>query len=73
MGLKVMGNSVALDVEGSAGRLAGMDRITFEHDGVVSRPRESERGRESRDATPGDDELHVGGVSWPASAAGSSS
>jgi hypothetical protein len=33
--------------------------ITFEHDRVVARPREGERGCESRYAAPGDDELHT--------------
>jgi hypothetical protein len=36
-----------------------MDRITFEHDRVVARPRDGERGRESRDTASGDDELHI--------------
>jgi len=56
--LEVVGDSPALDVEGTVGRLAGMDHITFEDDRVVSRPGEGERSRKSCDTAAGDDELH---------------
>ena len=63
MGLKVVGDSPALDVEGTVGRPVGMDEITLEHDRVVARPRDGERGRESRDAASGDDEPHMSKLS----------
>ena len=54
-----MGDSAALDVEGTGGRPVDMDGITLEHDRVVARPCEGERCREPRDATSGYDELHM--------------
>ena len=63
MWLKVVGNSAALDAKGAVGRTSGIDKIAFEHDRVVARTREGERGRKSRDTTPGDDELHNGKLS----------
>jgi hypothetical protein len=54
-----VGDSPAHDVEGAVGRPVGIDKITFEHDRVVARPRDGERSRESRYAASGDDELHT--------------
>ncbi len=59
MWLKVVGDTAALDAKGAVGRSLGIDEIAFEHDRVVARPREGQRGRESCDTTPGDDELHT--------------
>lgn len=59
MGLKVVGDSPPLDVEGTAGRPVGIDDITFQHDGVVARPGDGERSRESCDAASGDDKPHT--------------
>jgi hypothetical protein len=58
VGLKVVRDSPARDVEGIVGRPSGMDKVTFEDDRLVAGPRDGERSCESRDAAPGDDELH---------------
>jgi hypothetical protein len=50
-----MRNSPALDVEGTLRRPVETNTIAFEHDRVVARPGQRERGRESRDAAPSDD------------------
>jgi hypothetical protein len=54
-----MRNSPSLDVERALGRPVRIDNVALEHDRVVARPREPERSRESRDATPSNDELHL--------------
>ncbi len=60
MWLKVVGDSPALDGEGTLRGSTGIDEITFENDCVVTRPGDSERSRKSRNAASGDDEFH-----WP--------
>jgi hypothetical protein len=57
--LKVVGNSPALDVEGTASWAVGLDTITFEDNHVVARPGEGKRGGQSPDAASGDYELHT--------------
>jgi hypothetical protein len=57
--LEVVRYSPAFDVEGTVGRPARRDKVAFEDHGLVTRSREGERSRQSRDASAGDDELHA--------------
>jgi hypothetical protein len=63
--LKVVRYSPPLDIEGSVGRAAVVDKVTLEHDRVVARPRHGKRSREPRNPAPGDDELHLRKLSRP--------
>jgi hypothetical protein len=57
--LKVVGNSPALDVEGTVGWAVRLDTITFEDNHVLACPGEGERGGQSRDAASSDYEPHT--------------
>jgi hypothetical protein len=48
----------ALDVEGTTGRPAGRDAITFQDDDLVARASEREGRCEPRDAAASDNEPH---------------
>jgi hypothetical protein len=61
--LKVVRDPPALDVEGTTGRPAGMDAITFEDDHFVARPGEREGSCEPRDAAASDDAPHTSKLS----------
>jgi hypothetical protein len=56
--LEVMRDPPALDVEGTTGRAAGSDAITFEGDDLVARAGEREGRCEPRDAAASDNEPH---------------
>jgi hypothetical protein len=53
----------ALDVEGTTGRPAGRDAITFEDDDLVAPAGERERRCEPRDAAASDNEPHLSKLS----------
>ncbi len=59
MWLKVVGNSPALDVERTIGRPVGTDKVAFEDDHLMPRPRKGQRRRQSRNAASSDNELHL--------------
>ena len=59
MWLKVMRDPPALDVEGTTGRPAWSDAITFEDDDLVARASEREGRCEPRDAAASDNEPHL--------------
>jgi MOSC domain-containing protein YiiM len=61
--LKIVRDSPAHDVKRGEGRHAGIDKVTLEDDRMVSRPRDGERGRESRDAASSHDEPHAAKLS----------
>jgi hypothetical protein len=56
--LKVMRDPPALDAEGTTGRPAGRDAITFEDDDLVARAGEREGRCEPRHAAASDNEPH---------------
>ena len=58
MWLEVVRDSLALDVEGTTGRPAGRDAITFEDDDLVARASEREGRCEPGDAAASDNEPH---------------
>lgn len=59
MGLKVVRDPAALELEGTLRRPTGVEGIPLEDDRVVARPRHGERSREPRDAASSDNELHL--------------
>ena len=58
MWLQVMGDPPAVDLEGTTGRPAGRDAISFQDDDLVARAGEREGRGEPRDAAASDNEPH---------------
>jgi hypothetical protein len=59
VGLKIVRDPPSLKIESVTRRPTCIDGIPLEHDRVMTRSRDGQRGREPRDAASGDDELHV--------------
>jgi hypothetical protein len=58
-----MRDPAALDVEGTIGRAAGIDTVTFQDDHLMARPGEREGSCEPRDAATRDHKPHAVGLS----------